>query len=893
MQKKILLTIALLAAFAAAMRAGDIKGSVRDASTGEPLIGATIQAGPTVGTVTDLDGLFTLSGLAGGTHTLTIQYVSYQTVVLEGIAAGGAPLDIRMEPETQALGDVTVVARKNMESENVLLQERQHHNIAIENIGAREMDVKGVSNVQEGVKKITGISIAEAGQLIVRGLGDRYSTTTLNGLPIASPNPDNKLIPLDLFPSSTVRNITVSKVYEAGAFADYSGAHIDIGTKENTGRDFFSLSFNVGGKFNTLFQDYRQMDRQHTLFRDPSMDRKALGLGTQDFRDYARSHDIFHTTFQVRGKTALPDFGGSAGGSKTWDFGGGHRLSLFASLGVSNEQQTMQDAFVKTLEAGGSTIREFDYDSYAAQLKIAGLANAGYSFRRADRISYTFFYARNAVDEYMDRTGFDYEGNHLRGSNNVTHIYALQNHQLAGHHEFGDRWRLDWAGSYGMTGSDEPDRRQVMFANVDGRLELFTLDQQQTMRYFGELDENELVADVRSTYKFGKEDMVRFGFTYKDKERDYTSTRFYYNLDNVNPDITSIYDTDPYLNYANVAAGLVTIARDQQPKDTYRAGNAIYAAFAETDWHFATDWLLNLGLRYEHSQQWVNYFNDGGRALRSELNSDDLFPALNLKYTLDGRSSFRFSFSRTVTRPSFIEMAPFLYQESYGASQIRGNDQLKNGYNYNFDLRYEFFSDKNTGDMVAATGYAKVLESPIERIQRFAGGSTLHSFQNASTGMAAGLEVEFRKELLPDLRLGANASFMYTNVKLPEGGSYTNTQRALQGASPFLINADLSYAPRFGEEKQLVLTLLYNAQGPRIHSVGIAGLGDVEQQTIHTLDFVASYKFNSRLSLRLQVKDMLNRDIVFEQDVPSTGATVEVERFKTGAGMELGVSYAF
>lgn len=130
--------------------------------------------------------------------------------------------------------------------------ERQKATVAIENLGAKEMSVKGISNVQEGVKKITGISIASAGQLIVRGLGDRYSTTTLNGLPIASPNPDNKLIPLDLFPSSTVRNITVSKVYEAGTFADYSGAHIDISTKENTGKDFFSIGFNTGGRFNTI-----------------------------------------------------------------------------------------------------------------------------------------------------------------------------------------------------------------------------------------------------------------------------------------------------------------------------------------------------------------------------------------------------------------------------------------------------------------------------------------------------------------------------------------------------------------------------------------------------------------------------------------------------------------
>ena len=166
-----------------------------------------------------------------------------------------------MESDAQALGEVSVVAKKNLEGERALQMERQKATLAIENLGAKEMSIKGISNVEEGVKKITGISIASAGQLIVRGLGDRYSTTTLNGLPIASPNPDNKLIPLDIFPASTVQNITVSKVYDASAFADYSGAHIDISTKENVGSDFLSINFNAGGKFNTLGKDFYRMDR--------------------------------------------------------------------------------------------------------------------------------------------------------------------------------------------------------------------------------------------------------------------------------------------------------------------------------------------------------------------------------------------------------------------------------------------------------------------------------------------------------------------------------------------------------------------------------------------------------------------------------------------------------
>lgn len=234
-------------------------------------------------------------------------------------------------------------------------------------------------------------------------------------------------------------------------------------------------------------------------------------------------------------------------------------------------------------------------------------------------------------------------------------------------------------------------------------------------------------------------------------------------------------------------------------------------------------------------------------------------------------------------------MAPFLYQESYGSSQIRGNKDLQNGYNYNIDLRYELFKDN--GDMLSVTAYYKYLEAPIEQIQALSGGTTIQTFRNATDGLAAGVEVEFRKEIARELRIGANASYMYTNVKLPEGGVYTNNQRALQGASPYLGNADITYSPRFGEHRQLNAALVYNLQGPRIHSVGISGLGDVKQQPLHTLNLVGGFTFNEHLSVKLQVSDLLNQAVIFKQEVPQTGETVEVERFKRGSSFEIGITY--
>ncbi len=892
---KVLFFILFLTLSAMTVVAGTIKGTVTDKQTREPLTGATIQiAGTTQGTVADVDGNYSLD-VNNGTYTLAIKYVGYKDIIINNVKAGKSDLilNFELESDAQALGEVSVVARKNLEGERALQMERRKATLAIENLGSKEMSLKGIGNVEEGVKKITGISVADAGQLIVRGLGDRYSTTTLNGLPIASPNPDNKLIPLDLFPSSTVQNITVSKVYNAEAFADYSGAHIDINTKENITEDFFNIGFNTGGKFNTLGKDSYRMNRNGSLFRTSGVDQAALNMPLSEFDNYVKTRNIFDTSFAVKKKSSLPDFSGNLGFGKNIGIGN-QTLSILASASAGNSFQNMDDAFYKTLEATGSVQDNFAYDSYAQELKLAALGHIGYTLRRHDRIGYTFFYARNATDTYQRREGIDAEDHELTGSNNITHIYSLQNHQLDGVHSFGGRgqWELTWGGSYSKTGSEEPDRRQVMYIkNDNGALSLFKLNRQETMRYFGSLDEEEWNGNLAMRWKWNENNFLKLGVNYKNKSRDYKATRFYYNLNKIDPVITDIYDTDGFLNQENIADGNVVVQRVMQPKDSYRAGNEIYSGYLLTDFYPVPSLLVNLGVRYEISRQWVDYATDGGDwyAERRNLDKNDLFPTLNLKYTVNDANSIRFSASRTVTRPSFIEMAPFLYQESYGSAQIRGNNELQNGYNYNFDLRYEHFG-KN-GDMISLTAYFKYLDSPIERIQALQGGATLHSFQNANNGMAGGMEVEFRKQLMKDLRLGANISYMYTNVKLPEGGAYTNKERPLQGASPILANADLTYSPRFGEDRQLNLALLYNLQGSRIHAVGVSKLGDIKQQTLHTLNFSAGYDINSHFSLKLQVNDLLNRTVIFKQEVPSTGEEVEVERYKKGANLEIGFSY--
>ena len=261
-----------------------------------------------------------------------------------------------------------------------------------------------------------------------------------------------------------------------------------------------------------------RMDHEGTLFRTPKLNSMYTEMDLTDFEDYARHNKLFNTSFDVSKRKALPEFGGNIGFGKNFDLAG-NNLSVLASVGVSNGQQLMKDAYVRTLEATGNTLNNFAYDSYTNELKLASLASVGYSFRKQDLLSYTFFYARNASDTYMRREGVDYEDHNLIGSNSVSHIYSLQNHQLSGKHYIKDAWSINWSGSYSKTSSAEPDRRQVMFeVQDDNSLELFKLNRQETMRYFGSLDENEWVANLMSDYKFGDSNKIQAGVTYKDKQ---------------------------------------------------------------------------------------------------------------------------------------------------------------------------------------------------------------------------------------------------------------------------------------------------------------------------------------------------------------------------------------
>jgi hypothetical protein len=879
--------------------AGTISGVVTDKYTHETIIGATVRiSGTTLGTITSSEGYFEINDLKDGSYNLEVRCVSYKTIISDTIIINSNDIffvDFQMESDDKILEAVVITARINRENEITLMKERQNSSVAVESIGAKEMSVKGVSNAADGVKKISGITTAEAGQVIVRGLGDRYSITTLNGLPIASSNPDNKLIPLDLFQSSTIKNIVVKKVYEVSSFADYAGAHIDIETKENIGDDFFQISLNTGGHANSVFNTFYQSDKKYGLFVANNLSDDVKNMSSKKFSDLIKTNaNVFGTSFNIRKRSVLlPDFGGSISFGHNYKLGADNILSVLAALSVGSSHETVQNIYKSTYSVQGVLLDEFTSDSYTSELDITSLVNINYSFNANSSVNYTFFYARNAIDNYKLREGFDGEGIQLIGSNSIMHVYHLNNHQIKGRYTLSDRWNLGWGASFGITGSDEPDRRQVMYRYSNGEIKLFTLNQQETMRYFGELNEYEAVGNVKTQFHSLDENIkVNFGATYKNKYRNYSSTRFYYKTAQIDPEINDfadIYNTDAYYNQYNISNGLITIAKDSQPRYTYYAGASIAAGFGEVQWNILSALSLNFGLRFEYSNQWVIYYNDASVEKESQLSSNDVFPALNIKYDIAKNSNIKLSGSKTVTRPGFIEMSPLLYKESYGTAEIRGNENLQNGYNYNFDLRYELFSDRKN-NMLSAACYYKWLVTPIERVQEISGGSSINTFLNADNGVALGFELEGRIEVVKNLKLSANAAYIYTNVILPENGVYTDDNRYLQGASPYIANADVSYKAKINDNKNVIITIMYNLQGPRINTVGINGLSNVVQQAVNTLDFIGNIDLNEKWSVKCKVKNLLNTTLKYTQEVKSIGKTLVVERYKPGISINIGIT---
>jgi hypothetical protein len=892
----------------------EITGTITD-NNNDLLIGANLFLVNTEkGTISDFDANYKIENIPAGTYTLQCSFISYKTQSKEITLCKGQTLniDFTLSADINQLDEVKIEAKKNRESENLLLMERKNASNIQESIGANELSRKGANNAAGGVQKVAGISMLDNHKLFVRGLGDRYNKTQLNGIPIASPDPDERLIPLDLFPTGILSTIEISKVYDATKFADYSGALIDLHTKEFPEKKFYIVKASTGVNTSTTFKDFRLGGSSQNWFSGFSLKERENyqpeELKIKNRNEYFTNEDPFGSDFSSKQITAIPNIALGISGGNSLKLKNGASMGFIFSTGYGNDFKSVSGQDV-VLRADGIPLRSFSFNNYTYATKFSNLGSVSFNSGN-NSITYNIVYLNNTNNQLSNKNGFDGEGYNLYVRTSTFHDHRLFANQLIGNHKFGKALNLNWKASYSTGKSAEPDRQGVVFEQCGDNYSLFSLNQGETLRYFSNMRDSTYAATADLSYLIGNTSNGRskgklsFGIHSMGKFRDFNSYMYFYNIDEIS-DIeanlgdnnnTADIDITQLINDDVFADSLVSIKNNSQERDAYQAQLIVHAAYVDFTYNITPLFTLNAGLRAELSNQSVRFFTNIWE--ENGIAALNLYPALNLKYSINENSNLRLSASKTLTRADFLEMAPFRYRPSYGSATSFGNDSIKNANNYNLDLKYELFNAP--GEIFSIGLYGKILNTPIERISLNQGGGLEYSFRNAKGGKVFGIEMEFKKKIYDRIFVGCNASYIYTHINLYENSSNTFKSHAMQGASPYLINADIMYRLLDADKVKTDISMVYNVYGPRIYAVGDGGKGDIYELPFHQLDIITQTIINGRLGISMEFKNLLNSNRAFVQDVVKTTSdgyikdgVKEITSYKMGLWVAMGIHYKF
>jgi TonB-dependent receptor len=315
------------------------------------------------------------------------------------------------------------------------------------------------------------------------------------------------------------------------------------------------------------------------------------------------------------------------------------------------------------------------------------------------------------------------------------------------------------------------------------------------------------------------------------------------------------------------------------------------------------------GARFEGWNMKLNPINQASGlvepGLAAERNHGDILPSANLIYSLNEGMNLRGSFSQTLARPEFREMAPFRFDD-YRQSTY-GNPALERTKIMNYDLRWEWFP--TAGEVLAVSAFYKSFANPIEQFYLIGSDIAVEPV-NANDATNFGAEFELRKTLdfitpaLEGFSLGANLTLVRSEVNFTEGEfvkifdgvsindysteALTSSSRPLQGQSPYVVNVTLGYD---NYDWGTGVTLLYNIFGERLAAVGTYGIPDVYEQPRGSLDLTLTQRLPAGLQLRLSGRNLLDAENLFQQEF-SDGELVPVERYRAGRSLSLGVSFS-
>ena len=917
-----------------------ITGTVIDGDFNEPLPFANILVLETgEGVTSDFDGKYTFE-LHAGTYSVQFSFVGYETKIITEIEVTNDEytiIDVVINSAAQGLEEVVVTVEAKRNTEASVLEIQKKSASLIDGISAQAFKKIGASTIASAVKSVPGVSVQGGKYVYVRGLGDRYSKSILNGIDIPGLDPDRNTIQMDLFPTNMLSNVLVIKSARADLPADFTGGVIDIITKDLPSKEEFSVSvstaynpdmhFNdnylsyTGGSTDFLgFDDGSRKNKIANSFLgnvfDPRLNQTELGMNLVN-----RISNQFNPQMAPQVSNSGMNFGFGITYGNQFNFENGHSFGVLGSVSYKSEQTlnentqdnifnfspnksvlTFEENRIQSGTIGGqniiaSTLFGMTYKTNTSKIKFNGLhIQNGQStsgiFRQLTRFS-----------DFIDFNKFNLEYNER----------SISNGMISGLHNFEEsNLKLEWTLSGTLAKVHDKDVRNTTFQDEEG---IFSFQENtEPKRIWRTLDENNLVSKVDFTkrFQFLKSDAVlKFGLFGSLKERDFSIAQY-----SVSSNFTSESDWDNYggdpnqlFNPSNLIGPNNADGTYINPQTTIRQDANIFnakqqnfAAYISNEFNVTEKLKSIIGLRFENYQVFYTGENSQlGQVFENEniINKNNVFPSLNFIYSLKENQNLRVAYSLTTARPSFKEASIAEIYDPLSNLFFIGNINIRPTYIDNFDIRYEAYGEN--AQLFAFSAFYKNLTDPIE-IGFVAASTSNYKPLNLETANVFGLELEFRKKLgtwfnnLANWNLNLNGTYIISDEKYSEDelklrqlglrdGQTLGDSRPLQGQSPYLINAGIEYN---NSEKGIQGGLFYNVQGKTLQVVGDGFYPDVFTIPFNSLNFNLIKQFNVNRKLAFKITNLLNdcRESRFE------GFNNESQIFKSrNIGRQFSLSY--
>lgn len=896
------LAAAVLQASSLAAQTGKIVGRVVDGQTAQPIASAQVLLGDqSAGYTSGIDGRFVLRDVPPGDHSLVVEMLGYASKTVTGVAVqpdGVVTVDVALESAALELEGITVSAAIETGSTVALMTERRAESFVVDAIAADQISKSPDGDAAAALKRVPGLSVVDGKFAYVRGLGERYSSTTLNGAPLASPMPDRKAVPLDIVPSGLLESIVTAKSYAPDQPGDYAGGLIELRTKNFPAERIFKVKGSVSYNTVSSFQDglrYNGGGFDFLGFDDGTRALPALVPTNQRviFPNFTRG-ELEHFGEAFGGdwgpfSSNLPPNGslGVSYGDEIELFG--RSLGVLASATYDNSFSQKGGVVERVFASAGADDPEIDYggDATTRSVSLGGLANVSYELTPTSRLTANVLYSRLVDDEARRYEGFNLDSSgRLRNYRLRFLAQTLVNAQLKGEHLLGflANAKMDWSAAWSRASRDEPNTREVLYREEDGEFRFENFVSSGSVFHQNLADDTYGgSADFTIPFSLGngeRRGSVAFGGRTSVKRRDAFTRRFRFLLV-PGARVDRTLNPNELFNDASIGSAGFELQEATFRPDNYDASENISAGYAKAEAEVASWLKVMTGLRVESAVQEVAPFDLFSAGLPNlegaRLDDTDFLPVVSLTMGVRDNMNLRFSGSQTLARPQLRELAPFAYADYAGGYLTVGNPELVRSTIRNLDARWETFFDN--GGLFAASAFYKTFDNPIE-VSVLPSSELLKTWINGGTANNYGVEVEFRTDMgflspsLATLALNSNVTLVQSKVTTPdnvriyipgEGGvdlSVVAKERALQGQSPYVLNLQLGYASASGRSRA---TVLFNRFGRRISSVGGQATPDIFEEPRSQLDLVLERTLANGMALKLSASRLAGNVVQFTQ----------------------------